>query len=163
MQTQRRQEKSTPARRRERPPALWLLFLYVFPPSGPALCKLGQPGGLFVLPEVLILVLWPSFVLFSRTFPFLVFQPPPFQTPFSYSDYLTYLRSHFFYFISPSQSLYLHVHLFVLLYLTYPTLTVPGIVLCIFIFMNYTVELFYHLYKNEKRKVKTGHLGFYAI
>ena len=40
---------------------------------GPVLCKLGQPGVLFVLPEVLTPVLGPSFVLFSRAFPFLVF------------------------------------------------------------------------------------------
>ena len=41
--------------REERPLAqFWLLFLYVFsPPPGPALCKLGQPGVLFDLPEVL--------------------------------------------------------------------------------------------------------------
>ena len=57
----------------ERPLALWLLFLYVFSPPGPALCKLGWPGMLFVLPEVLTLVLGPSFVLFSQAFPFLVF------------------------------------------------------------------------------------------
>ena len=61
-------------RREERPPAMWLLFLYVFsPPPGPALCKLGQPGVLPVLPEVLTLVLEPSFVLFLQAFPFLVF------------------------------------------------------------------------------------------
>ena len=57
---------------------MWLLFLYVFsPPPGPALCKLGQPGVLPVLPEVLTLkvlkVLEPSFVLFLQAFPFLVF------------------------------------------------------------------------------------------
>ena len=40
---------------------------------GPVLCKLGQPGVLFVLPEVLTLVLGPSFVLFLQAFPFLVF------------------------------------------------------------------------------------------
>ena len=56
------------------PDQFWLLFLYVFsPPPGPALCKLGYPGVLFVLPEVLTLVLELSFVLFSRAFPFLVF------------------------------------------------------------------------------------------
>ena len=44
-------------RREEKPPAqFWLLFLYVFSPHPePALCKLGRPGGLFVLPEVLTL------------------------------------------------------------------------------------------------------------
>ena len=56
---------------------------------GPVLCKLGQPGVLFVLPEVFTPVLGPSFVLFSRAFPFLVFQPLPFWTPFPYSTYLT--------------------------------------------------------------------------
>ena len=40
---------------------------------GHVLCKLGQPGVLFVLPEVFTLVLGPSFVLFSQAFPFLVF------------------------------------------------------------------------------------------
>ena len=54
--------------------AFWLLFLYVlFLPPGPALCKLGQPGVLFVLPEVLTLVLGPSFVLFSWVFPSMSF------------------------------------------------------------------------------------------
>ena len=42
-------------------------------PTPPALCKLGWLGVLFVLPEVLTQVLRPSFVLFSRAFPFLVF------------------------------------------------------------------------------------------
>ena len=65
------------------------MFLHVFPSAGPALCKLGQPGLLFVLPEVLTPVLRPSFVQFSRAFPFFVFQPPPFWTPVSYSNYLT--------------------------------------------------------------------------
>ena len=61
-------------KRRETLPALRLLFLYVFsPPPGPALCKLGWPGVLFALPEVLTLVLGPSFVLFLWVFPFLVF------------------------------------------------------------------------------------------
>ena len=48
-------------------------FYMLFPPSGPALCKLGQPGALFVLPEVLTPVLRPSFVLFTRAFLFPVF------------------------------------------------------------------------------------------
>ena len=79
---------------RERPLALWLLFLYVFSSPGPALCKLGQPGMLFVLPQVLTPVLGPSFVLFSQAFPFLVFQPPPFWTPFSYSNFWQSLFFH---------------------------------------------------------------------
>ena len=46
---------------------------------------------LFVLPEVLTLVLGPSFVLFLWAFPFLVFKPLPFWTPVTYSNYLTKL------------------------------------------------------------------------
>lgn len=48
-------------------------FKFFFPPLGPALCKLGQPRVLFVLPEVLTLVLGPSFAQFLQAFPFLVF------------------------------------------------------------------------------------------
>ena len=48
-------------------------FYMFFPPPGPALSKLGWPGVLFVLPEVLTPVLGPSFVLCLRAFPFLVF------------------------------------------------------------------------------------------
>ena len=62
---------------RQRAHALWLLLLYVFPPSGPALCEVGQPGVLFVLPEVLTPVLGPSFDLplfhFHGLFPSLSF------------------------------------------------------------------------------------------
>ena len=57
---------------RERELALAPLFI-CFSLPGPVLCKLGQPGVLFVLPEVLTPVLGLSFVLFSRNFPFLVF------------------------------------------------------------------------------------------
>ena len=56
----------------ETPGPLAPLFMF-FPSPGPALCKLGQPGVLFVPPEVLTQVLGPSFVLFLRAFPFLVF------------------------------------------------------------------------------------------
>ena len=59
-------------RERESALALALLFICLSLP-GPVLCKLGQPGVLFVLPEVLTLVLGPSFVLFSWAFLFLVF------------------------------------------------------------------------------------------
>ena len=74
MSTERREEKSAPECRREgeRELALAPLFMY-FPLPGPVLCKLGQPGVLFVSPEVLIPVLRPSFVLFSQAFPFQVF------------------------------------------------------------------------------------------
>ena len=72
MLIQRREEKSAPVRGRERELALAPLFIY-FSLPGPVLCKLGQPGVLFVLPEVLTPVLRPSFVLFSWAFPFLVF------------------------------------------------------------------------------------------
>ena len=71
MLIQRHEEKSAPACGRERELALAPLVICLSLP-GPVLCKLGQPG-VFVLPEVLTLVLGPSFVLFSRAFPFLVF------------------------------------------------------------------------------------------
>ena len=58
-------------RERERELALAPLFICLSL-SRPVLCKLGQPGVLFVLPEVLTLVLGPSFVSFSQAFPFLV-------------------------------------------------------------------------------------------
>ena len=77
MPTQRHEEKRveecTSAQERDSPRLLAPLFICFFPPPGPALCTLGWPGVLFVLPEVLTLVLGPSFVLFLRAFPFLVF------------------------------------------------------------------------------------------
>ena len=48
--------------RREKSSAGFGSSFYVFPPPLGSLCKLGQPGVLFVLPEVLTLVLGPSFV-----------------------------------------------------------------------------------------------------
>ena len=50
-------------RERESELALAPLFIRLFLP-GPVLCKLGQPGVLFVLPEVLTPVHGLSFVLF---------------------------------------------------------------------------------------------------
>ena len=84
-----KQRTCVPEREREIPGPLAPLFICLSPPPGPALCKLDQPGMLFVLPEVLTLVLRPSFILISQAFPFLVFQPTPFQTPVSYSNYQT--------------------------------------------------------------------------
>ena len=75
MSIQRREEKSAPSRGRERERvtrAVAPLFI-CFSVPGPVLCKLGQPGVLFVLPEVLTPVLEPFFVLFSWAFPFQVF------------------------------------------------------------------------------------------
>ena len=61
-------------KRREAPQPNFESSFYVFsPPPGPALCRLGYPGALFVRPEVLTLVLGPSFVLFHRLFPSLSF------------------------------------------------------------------------------------------
>ena len=63
-------------RREERPSArerVLTPLCICFSLPGPVLCKLGQPGVLFVLPEVLTHFLGPSFVLFSRAFPFRVF------------------------------------------------------------------------------------------
>ena len=75
MLTQRPEKKSAPARERGRASEreLWLLFFICFSLPGPVLCKLGQPGVLFVLPEVLTPVLGLSLVPFLRAFPFLVF------------------------------------------------------------------------------------------
>ena len=83
-------------RREEKPMVkFWLLFLYAFyPPLEPALCKLGWPGGLFVLPEVLTLVLGPSFVLFLRVFIFLIFSHRHSGLFFSYPNYLTQVWEH---------------------------------------------------------------------
>ena len=89
-----RGEERPSSQGRERDLALAPLFICLSLP-GPVLCKLGQPGVLFVVPEVLTPVLGPYFVLFSRAFPFFVFQPPPFWTPFPYSTYLTKRLSFF--------------------------------------------------------------------
>ena len=70
---QRREEKSSPSRGREREKRALAHLFICFSVPGPVLCKLGQPGVLFVLPEVLTPVLGPSFVLFSQAFPFQVF------------------------------------------------------------------------------------------
>ena len=71
--TSRREGGPTQKRQRvEKPLAqFWLLFLYVFspPPSLSCVNWASQEGSLS--PEVLTLVLRPSFVLFSCAFPFL--------------------------------------------------------------------------------------------
>ena len=72
MSTQRREEKSFPARGKEREREKVLAPLFMLSLPEPVLCKLGQPGR-FVLPEVLTPVLGPSFVLFSWAFLFLIF------------------------------------------------------------------------------------------
>ena len=63
--------RRAPQRAGERELALAPLFICLSLP-GPVLCKLGQPGVLCLLPEVLTPVLGPSFLSFSRAFPFLV-------------------------------------------------------------------------------------------
>ena len=68
-----KQRTCVPEREREIPGPLAPLFICLSPPPGPALCKLDQPGMLFVLPEVLTLVLRPSFILISQAFPSLSF------------------------------------------------------------------------------------------
>ena len=79
-----RERENTQAGERERvhEKELWLLLLCFFPPPGPALCKLDLAGVLFVLPEVFILVLGPSFDL-----PCLL--ATAIWTPFPCSTYLT--------------------------------------------------------------------------
>ena len=67
-------KRRAPQRAGERASELALAPLFIcFFLSGSVLCKLGQPGVLFVLPEVLTPVLGPSFVLFLWAFLFLVF------------------------------------------------------------------------------------------
>ena len=91
----RREGRLTQKTRREgrQETQFWLFLLCFFsPPPEPALCKLGQPGEVFASTEVLTLVLRPFFLLFSWAFPFFVLQPPPFWTPFSYSNYLKLLK-----------------------------------------------------------------------
>ena len=93
----RRECGCAPARRRERerPPVLWFLFLYVFflPLGLPYVNWALQECCLFYLRSSLWSLDLPLTSLFSisRAFPFLVFQPLPFWTPVSYSNYLTIL------------------------------------------------------------------------
>ena len=83
MSTQSHEEKSTPARRRERKreSPLAPLFICFFLPPGPALCNLGLVRSA-VLPEVLTPVLGPSFDLslfyFRGLFPSLSVSYRPF-------------------------------------------------------------------------------------
>ena len=76
MPTQREEWWSTPVSGRDPWPFDSSFYMF-FPPLGPALCKLGQPGVLFVLPEVCTLVLRPSFdfllFYFRGVFPSLCF------------------------------------------------------------------------------------------
>ena len=72
LEAQRQADPKDPKRREAPGPVLAPLYIFPSFPE-PALFKLGQPGGLFVLPESLTLVLGPSFVLFPRDFPFFVF------------------------------------------------------------------------------------------
>ena len=85
-----RESACTRERERKRYDSSFYIFL---PPPGPTLCKLGlarsavcSSWGHHSSPWTF---LWPSFVLFSQAFPFLVFLPLPFWTPVSYSNYLT--------------------------------------------------------------------------
>ena len=64
-------KRRVPQRVRESEGALAPLFICLSLP-GPVLCKLGQPGVLFVLPEVLTLVPGPLFY-FRELFPSLSF------------------------------------------------------------------------------------------
>ena len=50
-----------------------LFFLFIPTHPEPALCKWGEPGGLFASPEVLTLVLGASFVIFLWAFSFFFF------------------------------------------------------------------------------------------
>ena len=74
MSIQRREEKIAPLRggeggREQKGEKRALAPLFICFCSWAVLCKLGLPGVLFALPEVLTPVLGPSFVLFSQAFP----------------------------------------------------------------------------------------------
>ena len=75
MLTQRRKENTVgePASPGERETWPFGSSFCFFLPLGLLYVNWAQPGALFVLPEVLTLVLTPSFVLFSRALPFRVF------------------------------------------------------------------------------------------
>ena len=89
--TRRRAPQCAGERERELP--LAPLFI-CFSLPGPVLCKLGQPGVLFVLPEILTPVLGPRtfFCFIFAGFSLPCLWPPPFWTPFPYSTYLTSLN-----------------------------------------------------------------------
>ena len=78
-------------RREERPARLnfgsSFSMFFLFPLSLPCVNWASLEGCLFHL--FVSPVLGPSFVLFSRAFPFFVLSPPPSWTTFSYSNYLT--------------------------------------------------------------------------
>ena len=91
--TKRREWGSVPARGGKRESALAPLFICFFLPLGLSYVNwASQECHLFYLKSSL----WSSdlsltfFVLLSQAFTFLVFQPPPFWTPVSYSNYLTF-------------------------------------------------------------------------
>ena len=99
-------------------------FYVFFSPLEPVLCKLGYPGRLFVLPEVLTpQVLRSSFVLFSRAFLFFVFQSPPFWTPFSYSNIIK--------FNSFQKCIRIYEELLIQIFLSYTCTSILDITLCV--------------------------------
>ena len=90
-------KESTPSRRegtptpKERPQSSWLpSFIHLSPPcwACPMQIRLAKTECLFPLKFSLQSA---SFLLFHfcGLFPFFVFKPPPFWTPFSFSNYLT--------------------------------------------------------------------------
>ena len=95
MLTQRHEEKRVgehaSAQERERERALWPLFLYViFPPLGlPYVNWASQECCLFYLRSLFRSSELPLTFLCSIFEGSVVFWPPPFWTPVSYSNYLT--------------------------------------------------------------------------
>ena len=86
-------KRRAPQRAGEREGELALASLFIcLSLPGPVVCKSGQPGVVFVLPEVLTPDLGPSFVSFSRAFPFLVCGHRHFGL-FPCSTYLTLIIS----------------------------------------------------------------------
>lgn len=81
------------SKRRERERETSLSPYMFFPPPGPGDVNWTGQGVLFVLPDNLTLVLWPSFFYFHGLFPCQKKEgiPSPFWLLFSYTNYLTTL------------------------------------------------------------------------
>ena len=88
-----RERQSMRGRERETPGPLAPLFIWFSPPLGlPCVNWASQECCLFYLRSSLRSSDLPLFY-FLQAFPFLVFQPPLFWTPVSYSTYLTILTT----------------------------------------------------------------------
>ena len=93
----RHEEKRERERQTLGPLAPFFICFFLLPLGLPYVNWTSQECCLFYLRSSLWSLDLPLTSLFSisRAFPFLVFQPLPFWTPVSYSNYLTYRKSYF--------------------------------------------------------------------